>query len=231
MLKVGDIIKRVQAKCDDPDATYITDDYVLNFVEDVYEWMYNQLKLTGSQFDELVVVLPAVAAGTSTLDAFGEDTKPLASLLEPRIIRYKLPDQDPTYFRRADGPLDYIGDVTNAGLPYLDSWAWQHQSIKLSNFSTPLDIEISGDFLFDPLTEVGSQIQIAKNANRVFSCKLASEVGKARGNDKWVTTYAADADEAMDDLKSILVKANQGKTERLGRMSRSTRGNTRLLNT
>src|SRR5579859_7515482 len=102
MLKVGDVIKRVAAKCDDPDQTYITNDYVMGFVPDVYEWMYNQFKLTGSQFDTEVIILGNVAAGTSTLDAYQTSGKPLESLLTPRMIRYRLPGQDATNWRRAD---------------------------------------------------------------------------------------------------------------------------------
>lgn len=228
-MQFKDIARRVAAKCDDAEQTYVTEDYVLGFAQDAYEWLYNKLKLTGSQFDEAVVVLPSVQGGTPDLNALQAVGQPLASLVNPRIVRWKLPGTDTTYFTRADGPLDYVRDVA-PGIPQLDSWAWIRYSLKLSNFSTPLDLEVSGDFLFDPLTSGDSPIQISLTANRVFSCKLASEVGKARGNDKWAQTYAVDADDALDDLLAAMTKANQSKTERVGRISRSAGNVARVLN-
>ncbi len=92
------------------------------------------------------------------------------------MVRWKLPGQDASFFVKADGPLDYIRDIGQA-IPQLDSWAWIKNSLKLSNFSTALDLEITGEFLFDPLTSLESQMEIAQNMNRCISCKLASEIG------------------------------------------------------
>ncbi len=78
--------------------------------------------------------------------------------------------------------------------------------MQLANFSTNLDLEVTGDFLFDHLADPDDALQMTRLANRTLTCKLASEVGKARGNDKWVTTYGADATEALDDLIIALSK-------------------------
>jgi hypothetical protein len=223
-MQLSDIASRVAFKLDDPDQTYVTPDYVAGFAQDVYEWLYNKLRLTGNQFAEEAVIVPNVNAGIPTLDGYMAAGQLLATLLQPRMIRWRLPGQDASFFRRADGPLDAVRDLPN-GIPVLDSWAFLRQSIKLSNFSTALDLEVTGDFLFDPLVAPESQLQIAMNMNRCFSCKLASEIGgKARGNDKWQTTYEADADDALDDLAIAMTKANQGKTERVARMSRVQAG-------
>lgn len=220
-MQFRDIIQRVCAKCDDPDQTYITPDYVMGFAQDTYEWLFGKLRLTGSQFDEETIILPAVPAGTPNLDSYMATGGVLAGLVQPRIIRWKLPGLDPTYWQRSDGPLDEVRDLTNAGEPMLDSWAYTRYSIKLSNFNVNLDLEITGEFLFDQLNSPDSQVEISAAYNRTFSCKLAAEVGKARGNDKWVTTYEADADDSLDDLRLAMVKARQGITERVARMSRN----------
>jgi hypothetical protein len=218
-MQVLDIADRVRAKVDDPDGTYCTDAYVMGFMQDVYEWLAIKLRLVNMSFDESVIVLPAVVAGTPDLNGYMAAGQPLATMIQPRIIRWRLPGQDASFFRRADGPLDYIRDIGNP-IPQLDSWAWIKYSVKLSSFSTALDLEISGEFLFDPLTGPDSQLEIGMLANRVLASKVASEVGKARGNDKWVTTYSADADEALEDLQIEMVKEDQPKTRRLARMTR-----------
>jgi len=228
-MQMSDINSRVRAKLDDQDATYATDDYILSFAPDAYEWLYVRMLTANSDFDENIVVLNAVTAGSPDLSQYQAAGQPLATLVQPRMIRWKIPGTNPTFFRKADGPLDFVRDMPN-GIPQLDSWAWQRFSIKLSNFSTALDLEITGDFLFDPLTAPDSQVEISLIANRVFSCKLASEIGKARGNDKWAQTYGQDADDAFDDLMMSITRANQAKTNRVGRISRST-GNTNKLST
>ena len=228
-MQVFDIISRVQFLCDDIDGTYVTVEYVSAGMQHAYDWLFNKMALVDSQFDQYVVELPGVQAGVPDLSAYQADGQPLALLLQPRMIRWKLPGQDKTYYRRADGPLTLPRDMPDSGYPMIDSWAWSRHNILLSKFSTALDIEITGDFLFDPLTAPDSQILLAKNLNRCFACKLASEVGKARGNDKWVTLYSADADEAYDDVAIAMVKARQAIPNRVARMSRN-QGNATQIN-
>ena len=201
----------------------------MGFVQDVYDWLFGKLRLANNQFDEEVVILPAVMAGSPDLNQFQATAQPLAGMVLPKTIRWKLPGQSNLYWRMSSGPLDYPREL-NPGGPFLDSWAWIRYSVKLAMFSTALDLEITGDFAFDPLTDPDAQIVMTQLANRTFSCKLASEVGKARGNDKWVATYGADADDALDDLTIALSKENQKKTHRVARMSRrgTTGGNTTI---
>jgi hypothetical protein len=226
-MKVSDIVTRVQAKCDDLEGTYITPEYVLAFMNESYDWIYGKLRLTNADFDEEIVVLPGVQAGIPDLSAFQSNGQLLATLVQPRMIRWKLAGQPITNWCRADGPLDYVRDI-QPGIAALDSWAWIKYNIKLSNFNVSLDLEVTGDFLFDPLTDPDSQIQISIAANRCFACKIAAEIGKSRGNKNWITIYEADAIDALDDLAIAMTKADQAKTARVARMNRRGPGQSRL---
>lgn len=221
-MQLSDIVKRVQAKHDDPDGTYVTPEYVTGFAQDCYEWLFGKLRLVGWDNTEEILMLPAVPAGLPNLDSYQVNGQPLAGMVQPRLIRWKLPGQDPTYWQEAD-LLDAPNDIQD-GANYLDSWAWLRYSIKLSNYSTALDLEITGEFLFDPLIAQESQIQISIAANRCLASKIASEAAKARRIPDWVKQYGDDADEAYDDLAIAMTKANQGKSRRLGRMSRRSGG-------
>ena len=212
----------MQAKCDDTDGTYVTDDVVLGLLPEAYDWIFNKLEIADSQFDQSIVVLPAVPAGTPDLSVYQADGQPLASLLQPRMIRWRIPGQSALYWRRADGPLNTPRDMPAGGLPALDSWAWVKYQIALSAFSTALDLEVTGDFIPDALAGPDSQILLGKNITRALTCKLSCEVGKRRGNDKWVTVYGADADEAIDDVAIAMVKARQANPARVGKMSRGS---------
>lgn len=230
MVRAKDIVARVQTKCDDPDGTYIDDTYVSGFLPDALDWLYNQLRLTDDQFSTAVIQLPNIDAGLDDLDDFQKVGGPLEFLTTPRIIRWKLPGLDATYYRRADGPLDYVRDMPE-GMAVLDSWAWQKDSIKLSLYAINMDLEVSGEFMFDPTISDESSISITKNMTSCMTARVAMAIGKARNVQTWVTTYELEADEAMDDLKMMLVKQQQGKTNRVGRISRATGSATRLIPT
>lgn len=217
-----DLIARVAAKCDDADQTYVTPELVTGLAQESYEWLFSKLRLTDYQFDEQIIILPAVPAGTPDLVTYQQPGGLLEQLVQPRMVRWRLPGQDNSHWRRAEGPLDSPRDMPGDGFPALDSWAWVRFVLELSAFSTALDLEVTGSFLFDPLTSPDSPVEISKVATRALSCKIASEVGKARGNDKWVTLYGADADEAVDDLTIEMVKADQAKSHRVARMTRNT---------
>lgn len=222
-MQLDDIIKRVQAKHDDPGGIYVSSEYVMGFVADCQDWLFGKLRLTGWEASEEIIELPAVPAGLPTLDTYQVSGGALGTLVQPRMIRWKLPGQDATNWVRANGPMDFPRDIQN-GAAYLDSWAWIRSSLKLSNYSTALDLEVTGECLFDALTGPEDQIQISLAANRCFASKIAAEAAKARRIPDWVTQYSADADEAFDDLAIAMTRANQGKTRRLGRMSRRASG-------
>lgn len=222
-MTLDDIIKRVQAKLDDIDGTYVTPEYVEAFAQGEYEKLFNKLRLSDHSFDQIIVEIPNVAATTPNLDTYQATGQILSTMVRPRSIEWKLAGQLPTQYREADGPLDQVRDLP-AGIPQLDSWAWMRRSIKLSNFSTNLDLRIIGEFLFNPLSDPSSSIDIDITANEVLASMVAAAIAKARGNATWVQQYTADAVDAFDDLFIALVREDQGKTRRVGRMSHINRG-------
>ena len=217
-MKASDIIKRVQTKLDDPDGTYITDDYALAHIQGAYDDLYNELTLAGYQWDQQIALLPGVAAGTPDLSTYMVDGQPLAALVRPRMIEWKLAGIDDVNYRRADGPLDAVRDVP-LGIPLLDSWAWLRSNIYLSRFSSAIDLRITGEFLFDPLKSTDDPVTILKTATQVLVYYTCESIGDARGNDKWSKKYGAKGDLQVDLLFIAMTKANQAKTRRVGRMS------------
>jgi len=230
MVKAKDIVKGVQAKCDDQDGTYIDETYVEGHLANAIDWLYGELRLTDDQFAFSIVQLPAIPAGLPNLDDYQKEGQPLCFLDTPRMIRWKLPGLDPTYYRRADGPLDYVRDMP-AGMAVLDSWAFQRDSIKLSLYAVQMDLEVSGEFILDPTVDDDSTINIQKSLRGALTSRVAYAVGAARNVQTWITLYEKEADDLIDDIKALMVKRNQSRTERLGRISRATGSATRLIPT
>jgi hypothetical protein len=219
----SDICDRVRACLDDQDGTYIDDAYILSHAQHQYEKLFNKLYLTDSQFDEIVVELPNVAAGTPDLSAYLADGKALALLVTPRFLEWKLAGQPAVNYRKADGPLDALRDQVPGGRPLLDSWVWSRRVIRLSTFSAALDLRITGTFLFEPLTSVDSPIQMDVRANVVLVYLIAEAIAIARGNPGWMAAYKEEKDDAFDDLLIAKVKEEQSRTERVARISRPNR--------
>lgn len=222
-MKISDINSRVRAALEDPDATYITDNYITGHAQQAYEKLFNKLYVSDSQFDENIIEIPAVAAGTPDLSQYQASGGPLAMLCTPTLIEWKLSGMDSAYYRLAAGPLDAVRDLLSPGLPLLDSWSYSRRTILLSKFSVPLDLRVTGAFLFDPLNG-DSELEMEIQCNVVLVHMICKAIAAARGNDKWVQYHAAEADEAWDDVFIAKVKDQQSRTRRLGRMSRGRRG-------
>lgn len=206
---------------DDDDGTYTTDAKIAGHAQQQYELLQNALEAaTNSQFDEQVIEVTNVKAGTPNLDALMAKGQPLENIISPRIIEWKLPGLDPTNYREAAGPLDAVRDVA-AGLPSLDSWAWIRRSIKLSNFAINLDLRITATSLFDPLMEQDTVIEMERKAVPVLAIMVALAIAKSRGMPTMVATYTQDLADAFDDLVIGLVKADQSKNRRVARICRA----------
>lgn len=213
------ITSGVQALCDDDDKTYITDDYVKPRINIAYNELYNKLVNTGYQFEEFTVELPSVSAGLTDLSSFSTSGKPLELLIQPRMLEWKLPGQDPTNYQPADGPLDKQRDVIAA--PQVDSFAWKHATLYITPFSTALDLRVTGDFLFNALLQPGDVAQIAQNAGVVLQYMTAHLIAIIRGNPGWMEQYEKKANDSFYELQAAMVKGDQMKVRRIGRMSRT----------
>lgn len=226
-MRLSDLIPRIQTLLDDPDGTYLDADYVAAHAQQQYEFLYNKIYNTGSQAVEQVIEIPGVAAATADLSAYQVTGQPLAQMVVPRLVEWKLPGQNKTFYAYADGPLDKVRDIAPPGIPALNSWAWIRRNLTLGLFSTALDLRITGAFLFDPLITQDVSLQAGINANAAIVLMIALAIAEARGNPSWIDRYEKKSADALDDFLIALTKAEQGKTRRVGRINRrsSTTGN------
>lgn len=218
-MNLSDITSRVQALHDDQEGTYCTPELVASHAQQQYEVLFNRLYLSDSQFDEQVIEIPGVAAGTTDLSAFLKPGQPLEFLVTPRTVEWRFPGLDATNYRVARGPLDAVRDVA-AGMPSLDSWAWIRRNLFLSQFGVALDLRITGTTLFDPLTDQNSLIQMDITANAVLAYMIAKAIAQAHGMPTLIKEYRQESDDAFDDLFIAKVKADQSRTRRVARISR-----------
>ncbi len=130
---VSDIVSRVAALLDDGEQTYCTDDWVLGFAQNEYEVLFNKLRLCGTEFDDVVIELPNVAAGTPDLSAFMASGQPLATLVQPRMIEWKpagLPASNPN----CNAVLVFMIAATAGDARGNDKWAAKYTARAVDAF-------------------------------------------------------------------------------------------------
>jgi hypothetical protein len=220
-MTLAELIKGVQFDLDDPDGTWADDAYVLGFVRKAYKKLATKLRLTESDFDERIIELPSVIAGAPDLGAYQAAGKPLESLMTPTMVEWKLPGQDASYYRAANGPLDKLPDVPAPGQPALPAWGFIGNKIVLAAFSTALDLRVTGVFLPDPMVQTSDVSQLPVSADVPLQTMLALACAEANGRDKLKQSLALNLIDELDDVRIEMTKAQQGvPARRIGRMNR-----------
>ncbi|HLJ90516.1 MAG TPA: hypothetical protein VKZ53_27150 [Candidatus Angelobacter sp.] len=220
-MDVFTINQTVRSLVEDPDGDYTTDAYLQGPLNLCYTELANRLRLCNPDFDEYVVELPNVPAGTRDLSAYAKKGQPLEFLLDaPRRIEWKLVGQDPVYYEPAEGPLNKVRELLAPGISALDDYAWTHLTIYLSLFNVNLDLRIAGEFMFPPLTTNDQTTLVGLNALPAMAYSIAQVIAMKRGNPQWVQQYGLKAEENFDTLNIGMCKGRQAKTERAGRIDR-----------
>ncbi|HEV7523007.1 MAG TPA: hypothetical protein VGP89_18035 [Candidatus Angelobacter sp.] len=213
----SDLKARIQDLVDDPAGEFCTADYMQAKVAQTYDDLYNKLRMTGAQFDESVIELTNVKAGTSDLGDYFASGKELELLLRPEIFEWKLTGQDPTNYREVRF-VSKVPDV-QAG-QYIVSYEWRKGNIYFTPITAAVDIRIRGEFLFSALKEDANPIQAGINVGNVLVYWTCALIGIVRGNPQWEKSYQFKGDVAFDDIAIMLTKADQAKVQRVGRTSR-----------
>lgn len=215
----SDLKTRIRSLVEDQDAEFTTDSYLQDKVGMAYDDLYNKLRMTGAQFDESVVELTNIPAGTSDLGAYFASGKELEMLLNPSKngFDWKLTGLDSTNYRNVS-MVSKIPDVQASQI--IRSFEWRKGNLYFTPVATPVDIRIRGEFLFSALKTDADPIQAGINVGNVIVYWTAVLIGIARGNPQWEKSYQFKGDQAFDDIAIMLTKADQAKVLRVGRTSR-----------
>lgn len=217
-MNYGDLKARIRDLVDDPQGDeYCTDDYLQNKVAQRYDDLYNELRNTGSSFDEASVEILNVAAGTKDLSSYDAPGKPLGLLIRPTLFEWKLAGTDPLNY--ADATLvDRIRDVQ--ANQFIESWKWWEYVISFTPAAVAVDIRITGEFLFTALKDDADPIMAGQNVVSCLAYMVAELIGIVKGNAPWENSYKRLGDLQFDAIASMLTKADLQKIRRVGRVSR-----------
>lgn len=218
---LGQVKARVRNLLDDPQGSYLTDEFLAPLIQEVYEDANSQLASSQSSYDVSVVELPGIPPGIPNLSAYQSGSGALAQLAaQPLRLDWKPAGADPVYYRLA----------TNYGvLPDLPpqegiaGWEYRSNVIWLTPASIAVDLRVRGEFAPPPLNSDQSILVSHPRMGYVVAYGTAALVAAVRGNAPWVEEYESKATEGMDEIMSELVRMEQGQVRRTGRQSASSR--------
>lgn len=218
---LGQVRARVLNLLDDPQASYLTPEFVDPLIQEVYDDANSQLASTQSSWDIDLVEAQAIPPGTPNLSAYQLGSGPLARLTaQPLRIDWKPAGADPSYYQLS----------TNYGvLPDLQpqeglaGWEFRSNIIWLTPSSIALDLRVRGEFGPPPLSNDDSVLVSHPRMGYVVAYGAAAMIATVRGNQQWAFDYGQKAMEGMDEIMSQLVRMEQGQVRRIARQTQSGR--------
>lgn len=216
---LGEIKGRVRSLLDAPGPnTYLTDDFIVPLINQVYEDCNSQLETTQSSWDIAVVEVPGVQPGTPNLAAEQIGSGPLAGLVnQPIRIDWKAAGTDPAYYQLVRD-YEVLPDFQpQQGMP---GYEWRSEVIWLGMCSIAVDLRVRGEFGPSPLVDDDDILISHPRIGYVISYGTAALIAIVRGNKDWAAEYGSKAVEGMDEIMGQLTRPTQGQTRRVGRMVR-----------
>ncbi len=217
----GDVKAKVRSLLDDVQGSYLDDAFLDPLIQQEYEAAASELAGTLSPFDEMVVEVPGVTAGTSDLSAYQAAGKPLETLVNPERIDWKVAGQPSWFYRKLRGPMDMLPDTRPDQCPI--GWEWRAEIIYITPATADVDLRVRGEFGVPILRSDDDQLTLHKRIGYAIGYRVAALAAAVRGNSEWVKNYGDQAIVAMDEIEAQLVRADQGKVRRVGRMTRCNR--------
>jgi hypothetical protein len=216
---LGQVKARVRNLLDDPQGSYLTDDFITPLINEVYADANSQLTSTQSSFDINVVEVAGITPGTPNMSAFQAPGGPISHLAaQPLRIDWKVAGQDPSTYQL----------VTNYGvLPDLQpqqgmaGWEFRANVIWLTPSSIAVDLRIRGEFGFPPLSAEDDVLLSHPRIGYVVAYGTAALIATVRGNPGWTTAYTAASTQGLDEIMEQLVRMEQGQVRRIGRQTQT----------
>lgn len=215
---------------------FTTDSYILPFINRIYRQQATQLEAnTDSSFDEFVRDVPALPIGTTSLQNYqakamaNEDgstsTGPLYGLATPITVEWKQVGQPDSEYVEADrtGKLPNVSPAAPSP-PYIMQWEWRGGVIYLTPLGYPCDMRVRGEYPFGFLLKDSDELGIHPTMDVPVGYGASALIGQERNNASYAAGYKEQADQTLEDIENILVKAEQGTVTRIGRLGNTNVG-------
>lgn len=209
---------RVRSLVDDPRGSWCDDAFLAPLIQDLYDDANAQIVSTQSSWDIGVVEIPGVVPGTPNLSDQQSPDGLIAQLTDqPLRIDWKPAGQDPVNYQLVPN-FGVLPDIQPA--QYMAGWEYRSEIIWLTPCTVAVDLRVRGEFDPPNLNDDTSVLTSHPRIGYAIAYGIAALCGTIRGNARWEASYNAKYEEAMDNLMTELVRAEQGQIRRIGRQTR-----------
>lgn len=214
---LGEVRARVRSLVDDPQGSYVTNDFVDPLINEVYADCNSQITSTQSQYDIGVVEIPSISPGTPNLSQWqapGELIGHLAA--QPIRIDWKTAGLDESYYQLVQN-YEVIPDVQPQ--QGVSGWEYRSNIIWITRCSIEVDLRIRAEFGFPPLSKDSDVLLSHPRIGYVVAYGAAALIANVRGNQPWIQSYESKAEEGLEEIMGQLVRSEQGQVRRIGRQT------------
>ncbi len=179
-----------RALLDDPERNWANDEYLRTFLNLAWRSLANELGACRMGFDERVVVLPNVSAGTQDLSAWLLPGQPLAMMWQPVEIWERPAGGNATQWR----PMRRVGalDPEVPAQPFPDIWEYREGNIWFPPVTQAIDLQVRYEEIFPALADATQPLHIV-GTGHILGYSVAALVARSRGSRSMAADYAEEA--------------------------------------
>lgn len=218
-IDLDSMVKKIQENCQDATGQWCTKSYIINTINIKADDLAAELSMLGLGYDEqrVVITLPAT---TGDLSAFQATGQPLANMIRPKYIEWKLTTDPDTSYEDAS-PVDRLPDVDTDAIG-IEAYTFLQSIVQVTPSSQPLTVRVTAIVMRANLVDDDDSVIAGTQA--ILCYRISSTVLTRRGNTGLAATNMADGDKAWGNFELLCVKLNQGRTRRPKRCSGRGRG-------
>ena len=214
---------------DDPNG-WLKDSYLLPKINYIYRRQTLYIKRsTGMNLENMVEILNAFDAnnnptsqGLTSLAAYQQPGKPLATMYEPLTVWWKPAGSHPQFYREAR-PRKTILPGQRMGGSYAGAgffsggmeFTWRGNQLFVTPINGQIDILVDGRFNPPPLLKDQDVLVVDPDMQVALETGTIPAIGIEAGNPSW-TQVMDEAEACCDDIVAKLVRQKQDVTARAG---------------
>lgn len=204
LLNVADVVQGVAVLLDDPGQTSIDQDYVIPFLNLRWASLTTKLSMLGLQYSEEVVAI-SVPAGTASLANFMIAGQPLAALMEPISVDWKLVGTEDDTFTPSNASAE-LSDYAD-GVEGIPQYSWQGGTLLVVPSSIDVVARVRFNAMATTLTDATDNM--IRGVGEILAFRTAELIYAIRGNPAMQKTMKDFGDDSLDDFLSMSVMRGQ----------------------
>ena len=208
-------------------------EYCLDFIQQAYEDMANQIKNASGKNLEAVIEVLNVPMGTSDLSGYqkyGDLTAippvprgPLSGLFHPLKMWVKSVGQLPRYYTLASGPRDTLQHINPPGMALGNyevkvTFAWIGNRLFITPVAGAIDIQVYGRFDAPRLVADTDNLVLYGNLTATLAAVACSYMGVERTNPAILQGYITAGNAGMDNIVADIIRQSQREPRRIAKL-------------